>query len=72
MPIARDAARLRVRGDRTTPGVDIVGEKRAAREEERTVEAKTTLPTFEQCAERYIDGADTAHSRGGDFDIFGT
>jgi hypothetical protein len=31
--LARDAARLRVKGDRSTPGVDIVQEKRAAREE---------------------------------------
>ena len=29
--LARDAARLRVKGDRSTPGVDIVQEKRAAR-----------------------------------------
>jgi hypothetical protein len=33
--LARDAARLRVKGDRSTPGVDIVQEKRAAREEAR-------------------------------------
>jgi hypothetical protein len=32
--LARDAARLRVKGDRSTLGVDIVQEKRAAREEE--------------------------------------
>jgi len=52
--LARDAARLRVKGDRTTPGVDIVQEKRAAREEAKAVEIKVTLPTFEQCAEVYI------------------
>ena len=52
--LARDAARLRVKGDRSTPGVDIVQEKRAAREEAKAVEIKVTLPTFEQCAEIYI------------------
>jgi hypothetical protein len=52
--LARDAARLRVKGDRSTPGVDIVQEKRAAREEAKAVEIKVTLPTFEQCAEVYI------------------
>src|SRR5450631_2037452 len=52
--LARDAARLRVKGDRSTPGVDIVQEKRAAREEAKAVEITTTLPTFEECAETYI------------------
>jgi integrase len=52
--LARDAARLRIKGDRSTPGVDIVQEKRAAREEAKAVEIKVTLPTFEQCAEIYI------------------
>jgi integrase len=52
--LARDAARLRVKGDRSTPGVDIVKEKRAAREEAKAVETKVSLPTFEQCAEIYI------------------
>jgi integrase len=52
--LARDAARLRVKGDRSTPGVDIVKEKRAAREEAKAVEIKVALPTFEQCAETYI------------------
>ena len=52
--LARDAARLRVKGDRSKPGVDIVQEKRAAREEAKAVEIKTTLPTFEECAETYI------------------
>ena len=52
--MARDAARLRVKGDRTTPGVDIVQEKRAAREEAKAVEIKLSLPAFEECAEIYI------------------
>jgi len=52
--LARDAARLRVKGDRSTPGVDIVQEKRAVREDAKAVEVKVTLPTFEQCAETYI------------------
>jgi integrase len=52
--LARDAARLRVKGDRSTPGVDIVQEKRAAREEAKAVESQVTLPTFEECAEAYI------------------
>ncbi|HLX13707.1 MAG TPA: Arm DNA-binding domain-containing protein, partial [Bradyrhizobium sp.] len=52
--LARDAARLRVKGDRSTPGVDIVEERRAAREEAKAVEVKVTLPTFEECAEAYI------------------
>jgi integrase len=52
--LARDAARLRVKGDRSTPGVDIVQEKREAREEAKAVEVQATLPTFEQCAEAYI------------------
>src|SRR5262249_55423770 len=52
--LARDAARLRVKGDRSTPGVDIVQEKRAGREEAKAVEIKVAQPTFEQCAEAYI------------------
>jgi integrase len=52
--LARDAARLRVKGDRSTLGVDIVQEKRAARQEAMAAEIKVTLPTFEQCAEVYI------------------
>ena len=52
--LARDAARLRVKGDRSTPGVDIVREKRAARDEAKAIEIKITLPTFEECAEIYI------------------
>ena len=52
--LARDAARLRVKGDRSTLGVDIVQEKRAAREEAKAVEIKLNLPAFEECAEIYI------------------
>jgi len=52
--MARDAARLRVKGDRSTLGVDIVQEKRTAREDAKAVEIQVTLPTFEQCAETYI------------------
>jgi hypothetical protein len=52
--LARDAARLRVKGDRSTPGVDIVQKKRAAREEAKATELKLNLPTFEECAEIYI------------------
>jgi integrase len=52
--LARDAARLRVKGDRSTAGVDIVQEKRAAREEAKAEEIKAKLPAFEQCAETYI------------------
>src|SRR6516164_11350866 len=37
--LARDAARLKVKGDRSTPGVDIVQEKRAARTEAKAEEA---------------------------------
>lgn len=42
------------KANRSTPGVDIVQEKRAAREEAKAVAIKTTLPTFEECAETYI------------------
>lgn len=52
--LARDAARLQVKGDRSTPGVDIVLEKRAAREGAKAVESKVILLTFEECAEAYI------------------
>jgi integrase len=52
--LARDAARLRVKGDRITPGVDIVQEKRATREEAKVLEIKVSLPAFEECAEIYI------------------
>ena len=52
--LARDAARLRVKGDRSRPGVDVVQEKRLARQEAKAVEIKLTLPTFQECAEVYI------------------
>lgn len=52
--LARDAARLRVKGDRNTAGVDIVQERRSAREEAKATTATAAAPTFEQCAERYI------------------
>ncbi|MGY2806374.1 tyrosine-type recombinase/integrase [Bradyrhizobium sp. USDA 4506] len=52
--LARDAARLRVKGDRSTAGVDIVQERREARREVKAVEAHTAAPTFEECAEAYI------------------
>ena len=52
--LARDAARLRVKGDRSTPGVDIVQEKRAASEDAKAAEIKVIRPTFEQCAETFI------------------
>jgi integrase len=48
--IKRDAARQQVRA-----GVDIVQEKRSAREEAKTVEKAIAAPTFQKCAERYID-----------------
>jgi integrase len=52
--LARDAARLRVKGDRSTPGVDIVQEKRVAREQAKFQEIKVTLLSFEECAEAFI------------------
>jgi integrase len=52
--LARDAARLRVKGDRSTAGVDIVQEKREARQERKADELRTVMPTFEECAEFYI------------------
>ena len=52
--LARDAARLRVKGDRSTAGVDIVQERRREREETKAAEAKVVLSTFEECAEAYI------------------
>jgi integrase len=55
--LARDAARLRVKGDRNTAGVDIVLEKRTAREAAKAVEtaaAQPPAPTFKECAEKYI------------------
>ena len=52
--LARDAARLRVKGDRNTPGVDIVQERRAAREVLKAADISSVQPTFEQCAEAYV------------------
>src|ERR1700738_5480210 len=52
--MARDAARLRVKGDRSTPGIDIVQEKRDAREDAKATEIKVVLPHFEECTEAYI------------------
>jgi integrase len=52
--LKRDAARLLVKGDRSTTGVDIVEAKRAARQEVKAVAVAATMPTFEQCAEAYI------------------
>ena len=52
--LARDAARLRVKGDRSTPGVDIVQEKRSARQEAKATEIQLSLPAFQECAEIYI------------------
>jgi hypothetical protein len=48
--LARDAARLQVRA-----GVDLVQEKRAAREEKKAAEAVEKAKTFEECAQAYID-----------------
>jgi integrase len=48
--IKRDTARQQVRA-----GVDIVQAKREAREETKAVETATAAPTFQQCAEKYID-----------------
>jgi integrase len=52
--MARDAARLRVKGDRSAPGIDVVQEKRDARENAKAMQTKVTLPMFEECAETYI------------------
>jgi integrase len=52
--MARDAARLRVKGDRSAPGIDVVQEKRDARENAKATQIKATLPIFEECAETYI------------------
>jgi Arm DNA-binding domain len=48
--LKRDAARQEVRA-----GVDIVQAKRMARDEAKAVSVATAAPTFEQCAERYIE-----------------
>jgi integrase len=48
--IKRDAARQLVRA-----GIDIVHAKRTAREEARAVSVAAAAPTFQECAERYIE-----------------
>src|ERR1700721_594399 len=48
--LLRDAARLQVRA-----GIDLVQEKRVAREEKKAGAAAETAKTFEQCAQIYID-----------------
>ena len=49
--LARDAARLPVRA-----GIDLVQEKRAAREEKKAAEEVVEkAKTFEECAQAYID-----------------
>jgi len=48
--LARDAARLRVR-----TGVDLVQERRAAREEQKAAVRAEKARTFEECAQAYID-----------------
>jgi hypothetical protein len=48
--LARDAARLRVRA-----GVDLVQEKRRAREEQKAAVSAQKARTFEECAQAYID-----------------
>jgi hypothetical protein len=49
--LARDAARLQVRA-----GVDVVQEKRSAREEQQAIVKAEKAKTFEECAQAYIDG----------------
>jgi hypothetical protein len=48
--LKRDQARQRVRA-----GIDIVQANRSAREEATALDAATEAPTFQQCAEKYID-----------------
>jgi integrase len=48
--LGRDAARLQVRA-----GVDVVQEKRSAREEQKAAVRAKEAKTFEQCAQAYID-----------------
>jgi hypothetical protein len=48
--LARDAARLQVRA-----GVDLVQEKRSAREEQKAAVRAEKAKTFEECAQVYID-----------------
>jgi integrase len=54
--LKRDAARLLVKGDRNTPGIDIVQAKRVERNGAQIVALKANAPTFPECAERYIEG----------------
>jgi integrase len=61
--LARDAARLLVKGDRNTAGVDLVQEKRAAREEKKAQGTAEKSKTFEQCAQAYIDEHWTSWSK---------
>jgi hypothetical protein len=42
--LKRDAARLKVKGDRTAPGVDIVQERRSARQEAKVEAAIIAAP----------------------------
>ncbi len=51
----RNDARKLVHGDRDKPGIDIVEAKRSARQEEKAVAVAAAMPTFQQCAERYIE-----------------
>lgn len=44
-----------MKGDRSTGGVDLVQEKRDAREEQKAVEAAEKAKKFEECAQAYID-----------------
>jgi integrase len=48
--LARDAARLQVRA-----GIDLVQEKRSAREEEKAAVRAEKVKTFKECAQAYID-----------------
>ncbi|TKV78010.1 DUF4102 domain-containing protein [Bradyrhizobium elkanii] len=61
--LARDAARLRVKGDRNTVGIDIVQERREARHEAKAEQEKSAAPTFEECAEGYIRAQWSAWSK---------
>lgn len=49
--LARDAARLRVKNE----GVDLVEERKQARTQEKAAVALAASPTFQECAEKYID-----------------
>jgi integrase len=45
---------LESKGDRSAPGIDVVQEKRDAREDAKAIRIKVALPIFEECAETYI------------------